>query len=137
MTAKKIEGGCLCGAIRYEASGEPYHITHCHCEDCRRSAGAPFVTWASFLRQNFRVTRGEMREISFAGRVRSFCPQCGSSLAFQFSPEIDEIDLTVSCFDHPELISPADHIWVQDRLPWIKLSDGLPAHARYRPEDLS
>ena len=47
---KTIRGGCLCGAIRYEGIGEPYNVTHCHCEDCRKSAGAPFATWASFRR---------------------------------------------------------------------------------------
>jgi hypothetical protein len=40
---KTIRGGCLCGAIRYEGIGEPYNVTHCHCEDCRKSAGAPFA----------------------------------------------------------------------------------------------
>ncbi|HEX4667729.1 MAG TPA: GFA family protein [Chthoniobacterales bacterium] len=132
MAGPTIEGGCLCGAVRYEAGGEPYHVTHCHCEDCRRSAGTAFVTWASFRRENFRLTRGAMRQVAFAGRLRSFCPKCGTSLAFQASPESDEIDLTVASFDHPESVTPADHIWTADRLPWIKLADGLPAHAQNR-----
>jgi len=128
-----IEGGCLCGAIRYAAGGEPYHITHCHCEDCRRSAGAAFVTWASFRLENFRVIRGAMRDVAFAGRLRSFCPECGTTLAFRASPTAQEIDLTVASFDHPELITPADHIWTADQLPCIKLGDGLPRHSQNRP----
>jgi len=52
-----IRGGCLCGATRYEGIGEPYNVTHCHCEDCRKSAGAPFVTWASFGRTIFNLQR--------------------------------------------------------------------------------
>ena len=127
-----IAGGCLCGAIRYEARGEPYHVTHCHCADCRRSAGAAFVTWCSFQQKDFRLTQGELREIAFAGRLRGFCPDCGTTLTFRSSPETDEIDVTVSSFDHPEAVSPADHIWVEDRLPWIALADGLPTHARRR-----
>ena len=126
-------GGCSCGAIRYEASGEPYNITHCHCQDCRRSSGAAFVTWASFRRSDFRVTQGEMREITFVGRLRSFCPRCGSSLTFRSTPEADEIDVTVCTFDHPEVISPTDHIWVEDQLPWIEITDELPAHLQNRP----
>ena len=66
---KTIRGGCLCGAIRYEGIGEPYNVTHCHCEDCRKSAGAPFVTWASFRRGNFQFTKGKPREI-VVGRAR-------------------------------------------------------------------
>jgi hypothetical protein len=127
-----ISGGCLCGAIRYEARGEPYHVTHCHCADCRRSAGAAFVTWCSFPREDFRFINGEPREIAFAGRLRGFCPACGTTLTFRSSPETDEIDVTVSSFDHPEVVSPSDHIWIEDRLPWIALADGLATHARGR-----
>lgn len=45
-----MQGGCLCGAVRYEATGRPHNVTHCHCADCRRSSGAAFVRWASFRR---------------------------------------------------------------------------------------
>jgi hypothetical protein len=128
-----IEGGCLCGAVRYEASGEPYHVVHCHCADCRRAAGAAFVTWCSFRREVFRVTQGELREVEFAGRLRGFCPSRGTTLTFRASPKTDEVDVTVASFDQPEVATPADHIWVADhQLPWIKLADGLPTHARAR-----
>lgn len=135
MAAPTIAGGCLCGAIRYEASGSPYHITHCHCEDCRRSAGAAFVTWASFQRAEVRFLQGAPREMVFAGRLRSFCTECGTALLFRASADSAEIDLTVASFDHPEMVAPDDHIWVQDQLSWIKLGDGLPAHAQNRPND--
>jgi hypothetical protein len=132
MKRNLICGGCLCGAVRYEGVGEPYNITHCHCEDCRKSAGAPFVTWASFRRDDFRFTKGEPREITLAGRVRSFCTECGSALTFTSRPDSDEVDVTVSTFDQPEIVTPADHTWVDDRLTWIKLADNLPQHARAR-----
>src|ERR1700745_334510 len=100
-----IRGGCLCGAVRYEGIGEPYHVTHCHCEDCRKSAGAPFVTWASFRRGNFQFTKGKPRAISWAGRVRSFCGKCGSALIFMSEPDSDEIDVTVATFDQPKIVA--------------------------------
>jgi hypothetical protein len=131
---KTIRGGRLCGAIRYEGIGEPCNVTHCHCEDCRKSAGAPFVTWASFGRDNFQVTNGKPLEIAWAGRVRSFCPACGSALTFMSQPDSDEIDVTVATFDRPEFVTPADHIWTEDRISWIKLADNLPQHARGRAE---
>ena len=133
MTTNVIHGGCLCGATRYEASGGPYNITHCHCADCRRSGAAAFITWASFARKAFRLTQGEMRTVNFAGRLRSFCPQCGTALTFRSDQEAEEVDVTVCSFDYPELVSPADHIWIEDRLPWIQLADRLPAHVQNRP----
>ncbi len=127
-----MTGGCLCGAVRYEVRGQPYHITHCHCADCRRSAGAAFVTWCSFPRTDFEVTQGAPRELEFGGRLRGFCADCGTTLTFRSSPEREEMDVTVSSLDHPEAVTPADHIWVEDRLSWIALGDGLPAQARNR-----
>jgi hypothetical protein len=127
-----IRGGCLCGAVQYEGIGEPDNVTHCHCEDCRKSTGAPFVTWASFRPGNFQVTKGKPREIRWVGRVRSFCERCGSALTFMSRPDADEIDVTVATFDQPEIAKPADHIWTEDRMSWINLADNLPQHARGR-----
>ncbi len=134
MPANIVRGGCLCGAVRYEASGEPYNVTHCHCEDCRKCAGAPFVTWASFRRNNFRFTHGAPREIAWARRIRSFCASCGTALTFMSGPDTDEVDVTVSSFDYPDATLPQDHVWIEDRLPWVKLADNLPQHARTRSE---
>jgi hypothetical protein len=132
MNVKVIRGGCLCGAVRYEATGAAYNITHCHCLDCRRSSGAPFVTWASFTRGNFRFIKGQPRELRWAGRVRSFCPDCGTALTFMSGPDTQDVDVTVCSLDEPQAVKPADHIWVEDRLPWIHLADGLPTHGRSR-----
>jgi hypothetical protein len=132
MNTNVIHGGCLCGAVRYEADGQPYNITQCHCLDCRRSSGAPFVTWASFHRGDFRFTTGQPRELKWAGRLRSFCPQCGTPLTFFSEPGTDEVDVTVCSFDQPATVTPHDHTWVEDRLPWIHLADNLPAFAQKR-----
>src|SRR5205823_6258545 len=104
----------------------------CHCEDCRKSAGAPFVTWASFQRSSFKFTKGDPLEIAWAGRVRSFCAVCGSTLTFTSKPDADEIDVTVATFDQPESASPADHIWTEDRISWIKLADNY--HSMHEAE---
>jgi hypothetical protein len=127
------QGGCLCGAIRYEATGVPYNVSHCHCVDCRRSSGAAFVTWASFNVSEFRVTQGEPRSVRWAGRVRWFCGDCGTPLLFMTTPQAEEVDVTVCSFDHPDKVTPADQTWVDDRLPWIRLTDELPEHKNARP----
>ena len=38
----------MCGAVRYEASGDPISVIFCHCESCRRHTGAPVVALAGF-----------------------------------------------------------------------------------------
>ncbi|MGH8609046.1 MAG: GFA family protein [Gammaproteobacteria bacterium] len=89
-----LKGGCFCGRIRYEATGTPFHETNCHCSICRRTTGAPFVTWFSVPRSQFRLVCGEpTRFRSTAKGTRSFCPQCGTQLTFEDEDLPDEIDV--------------------------------------------
>src|SRR5262245_19810432 len=132
MDENFLAGGCLCGFTRYEVSGTPSDIAHCHCVDCRRSSGAPFVTWVTVRREYLRFTAGQPREVKWAGRVRGFCPQCGTQLTFLSKPDADEIDVTVCSLDCPDALTPADHIWTEDKLPWVRLADGLPEHRQKR-----
>jgi ketosteroid isomerase-like protein len=127
-----LEGGCLCGAVRYRVHGRPFAETHCHCTLCRRVSGAAFVTWASFERSGFELIGepGELRATDKA--LRRFCTRCGTPLTFQFDAQPDRIDVTVASLDHPEGIAPRDHIYASTRLPWAALADGLPAFAEGR-----
>jgi len=67
------EGGCHCGAVRYEVTGKPQHVALCHCSDCRRSAGAPMVAWAAFLEDQFTITQGEPRTRNSSGQSMRSC----------------------------------------------------------------
>lgn len=131
-----LHGACLCGNVRYEAGGTPFHRTVCHCTACRRSAGAPLVAWFSVPRVRFRFVQGSpARFKSSSHGTRSFCPQCGSPLTFESDRAPDEIDITICTLDDPEQLPPEDHTWVRSRLAWIHLADGLPAHEMARPEE--
>ena len=82
--AGPLTGGCLCGAIRYEVRGAPYHRTVCHCSICRRSAGAPMVAWFSVKLADFAFTAGQPASYrSSAKAQRSCCPTCGTQLTFK------------------------------------------------------
>lgn len=133
MVGKAFTGGCLCGRIRYKATGKPSNETHCHCETCRRASGAAFVSWATFRSADFAFTKGkparfDSSEIAF----RQFCPNCGTQLTFQFHKSPQTIDVTIASLDDPGAITPLDHIWTKRQIPWIKLADGLPRHAESR-----
>jgi hypothetical protein len=130
--SKSLAGGCLCGAVRYEARGEPIAVALCHCGSCRRAAGAPVVAWAMFGLESFDYTAGKAAVYaSSPGVGRSFCASCGTSLAFTAGYMPGLVDVTVASLDDPEALAPQMHIWESQRLPWIHLGDGLPRH----PED--
>jgi hypothetical protein len=130
-----LEGGCLCGAIRYRASGTASGITHCHCRTCRRASGAPFVTWAGFDLDKFTFTRGHPSSFASSPRVvRTFCARCGTPLTYQRCDLLQSIDVTLGSMDDPTLLQPEDHTWTESRLDWIVLNDHLPHYARERVE---
>jgi hypothetical protein len=125
-----IEGGCFCGAVRFRGTLDPQRICHCHCEDCRRASGAPFVTWACFVRNDFQITAGTPRQHLKNERVRYFCKDCGTQLFWFQSEDAPIICATVGSFDDPSQVTPQSHIWTEDKLPWIPICDDLPIHAR-------
>ncbi len=128
-----LEGGCLCGRIRYVASGAPFHETLCHCSLCRRASGAAGVAWFSVRRDEFRLTAGRPRRFRSSPRgVRSFCPHCGTPLTFESDHLPDEIDITVCSLDDPDAVPPRDHIHVSSKPRWLQLGDCLPEHPQGR-----
>ena len=56
---KMHTGGCMCGAIRYEAIGKTKFIINCHCHSCRKHTGAPMVTFVAFKKEQVNFTQGE------------------------------------------------------------------------------
>src|SRR5262245_65128197 len=76
--ASTIEGGCLCGGVRYRLHVRPKPGSDCHCEDCRRASAAPYVTWCSVPSKAIEVLSGELRRVSYAARLRSFASCCGT-----------------------------------------------------------
>lgn len=125
--AERFTGRCQCGAVSYELTGPVKWSAHCHCRDCRRATGAPFVTWVGFQRQQIRWTgEAPARYASSKGVERGFCGKCGTPLFYQGERWSEEIHLLAGTFDRPEEIKPQIHAYTRDRLPWIHLADGLP-----------
>ncbi|HEX8231864.1 MAG TPA: GFA family protein [Caulobacteraceae bacterium] len=124
-----LTGGCLCGAVRYEASGEPFNSGVCHCVTCRRASGAPMAAWFSVRAEGFRLVSGALAEFASSDHaVRRFCPACGTQLLFDDSRYPDEIDISTASLDDPAAVPPTFHIWTRCRVPWVKLDDGLPVY---------
>ena len=126
-----IEGGCLCGAIRYRIDGPSRRATSCHCLHCRRSSAAAFVTWVEFRSSDFTLLSGSPSGYESRPQVtRQFCGACGTQLTYQRADEPQTIDVTACSLDVAEAVVPDDHVWCDRMLPWVKLSDGLPRYKR-------
>ena len=123
----EILGGCLCGQIRYRLGAEPLRATHCHCSQCRRASGAPFLTWVAFPADTFAFTEGEPGVYRATNKAeRTFCRDCGTPLTFRHVESAHQVDVTAGSLDNAEAVRPIDHIWNSATLGWLRLDDDLP-----------
>ncbi|MEE2527208.1 GFA family protein [Hyphobacterium sp. HN65] len=113
-------GGCQCGRVRFETSGEPRFIANCHCRDCRKATGAAFSTWVGF-ESNQITWKGEPdRFASSEGVQRGFCKTCGTPLTYQGEKWPDETHILIGVFDQPETYTPKGDVFTEDALPFSK-----------------
>ena len=112
-----LEGGCLCGDIRYRITEHPGASAICHCVSCRLAAGAESVGWVVCPQDGFTFLTGTPRTYqSSKGVQRTFCERCGSSLTYKKRP--DWIDVTMATLDDPEEIPPTKEVWCESRISW-------------------
>jgi hypothetical protein len=107
----RVAGGCLCGSVRFVATGAPYRVGICHCLDCRKHHGALFHASAIFPQDAVTIT-GETRD--YAGRC--FCPRCGSPV---FGRSGDEIEVNLGALDSPDRFEPTYELWTIRRESWL------------------
>jgi len=122
-----IEGGCLCGAVRYKISGELLRHVICHCRDCQRASGSAFHVGVVIARKDFALLRGALktyRRIGDSGRWldRAFCPQCGSGILHELELRPDSIVIKAGTLDNPTIVKPTYEIFVQSKHPWLSVS---------------
>lgn len=121
-------GGCLCGAVRFTARGEPQLVGHCHCGDCRKSSGAGHVSFA-FYREADLAVKGESGshdvEADGGGKMtRLFCPRCGSRLFARSSRRPGAIGVVLGAFDEPAAFVPSVSLFVSRAQPWDTVAAG-------------
>ena len=117
-------GHCLCGAVRFEARGQPKGIFWCHCDSCRRHSGAPVSVFVGFENDAVTVTEGAIAVFkSSPGTTRGFCVRCGSTLTCATVHLPTETHYCVGAFDRAEELKPSKHVFANERLSWLHLKD--------------
>ncbi len=137
-TQLKMQGGCHCGAVRYEVSGAPFDADFCHCRDCQRTTGAPVAAWMDFKKEQVRWRAGEPSEYASSEHIRrGFCPSCGSSLSYRSTQCPDYLTLSIASLDDPDLCRPNYHIHTDSQLSWLCIDDDCKRYKRGRgdPQD--
>ena len=134
---KRYNGGCLCGALRYEASGEPLATGHCYCADCRKASGSGFIPFMGFPASAVHFSGETRMFVSKSARgtdaVRNFCSVCGSLVFGGVIGESDSFTIYAGSLDDPTAFHPKIAIFVRDRPGWaavpsdLRVFDGPPS----------
>jgi hypothetical protein len=122
-------GGCLCGALRYEAEGEPLHAGHCYCTDCQKASGSGFIPFLGFPARALRFT-GESRPFvcktaSGGDATRNFCTTCGSLVFGGERGKSDSFTIYAGSLDDKSLFHPRIAIFARSRPAWAMIPPGL------------
>jgi hypothetical protein len=116
-----VEGGCLCGTVRFRIRLPPKWCAHCHCSMCRRAHGAAFVTWVGSERDGFQLLAGESdlrRYRSSAQATRSSCVRCGTMLFFESGRWPGEVHVTLASLDSDSGLVPEANAYWGNRVAW-------------------
>jgi hypothetical protein len=122
MENQKITGGCYCGKVRFEATGPVLSQANCHCDNCRRAAGAQAVAWITVNSPNFAFISGSPKKYrTDTGAYRTFCTDCGTSLTYEKDSRAGEVDVTTGSLDHPDKFAPTKDVFADEKLSWVPL----------------
>ncbi len=121
-------GGCQCGSVRYEISGEPVTLYVCHCRECRKQSASAFGISLIVRRDGFRVTQGApktwSRSTDSGGMLNClFCPDCGSRLWHEDASPAETISVKGGSLDRPVDLRSVPHIWTKRKLPGVIIPD--------------
>ena len=133
-----LEGGCLCGGVRFRVTGKLGPAGFCHCKQCQRASGSAFATNAPARTKYFEITSGPglVREYeSSPGKFRAFCSQCGSPLYSRRSTEPDIRRIRLGTLDSDPERRPLAHVWVSSKAPWYTIHDSLHQFQRGLPPE--
>lgn len=138
MSENRYKGGCLCGALRYEAQGEPIYAGHCYCADCRKASGGGFIPFMGFSSDAVRF-EGQRRAFSCKSAsggdaVRNFCATCGSLVFGGVVGESTEHTIYAGSLDDPSIFHPTVAIFTRGRPDWAAIPPDCAVFERMPPK---
>ena len=134
---ESLDGGCLCGALRYRLAGPTLFVSQCCCRDCQKATGTGHTTIVGIHRSQLALD-GTPATYTNAGEsggsvTRHFCGTCGGRLFTSGDMPGEFIMVQAGSLDDPGAVSPESVIYTRDAAPWDKLDPDLPHYEAMRP----
>jgi len=133
LANRQIHGGCACDAVRYKMKARPLVVHACHCTDCQRLTGGPFVINAWIEKTEVELLSGQLASHKFKDEVRDnsvhFCRQCGTHVWTEYMPGFWFV--RACTLDDQKTFTPDMHIFARSKQPWLELSGDIPVYEIY------
>lgn len=130
----KYSGHCLCGLISYETDAEPVFVGNCHCKDCQRVSGGPYIPAMIFPEHRVAVL-GEAKYFDSkadSGNIhsRGFCQNCGSRMFARFGNMPGMLGVAAGTLNDSSAYAPKLDFFVGSAAIWDNMDPGLPKKQR-------
>lgn len=132
MTEIQRTASCSCGQLSAVCLGEPARVGACHCTECQRRTGSAFGVAAYYGRTQVTLAGQAKRYVrsSDAGRRVEchFCPECGTTVAWDLELFPDLVAVAVGCFADQHFPAPQRAVWARHRHDWVVFPEGIAQH---------
>ncbi|TNF97570.1 MAG: GFA family protein [Gammaproteobacteria bacterium] len=130
------KGGCLCGQVRFEISGNIRNIVYCHCSQCRKAQGSAFATNGIVDITNFNLLSGKSELTGYEsspGQTKYFCKHCGSPIMSKNVTRPNEVRVRLGTIESDIQERPEAHIFVTSKANWEDIFGNIPQYEAYEP----
>jgi hypothetical protein len=134
-----LEGGCLCGAIRYRLHPPILFVSQCCCKDCQKATGTGHTTIIGIHNSQLAL-EGTPATYTNAGDTggtvtRHFCGTCGGRIFTSGTLPGEYIMVQAGSLDAPDAVSPQSVIYMKDAVAWDFFDPALPKFDAMQPRD--
>jgi hypothetical protein len=134
----KIEGGCLCGNVRYSSVAEPIMTAVCHCKHCQKQTGSAFSPLVAVSKGTLDMDRtllSTFEDVGESGQSvkRNFCGKCGSPITSDLAAMPDLEWIKAGTLDDTSWVNPAVHVWCDSAQSWTTMSESSAKFAKNPP----
>ena len=136
MNGDSYKGGCLCGKVRFEITGEIENIVYCHCSRCRKAQGSAFATNGNVAVDKFSFISGEEEMTGYEstpGQTKYFCRHCGSPIISKSITAPDKVRVRLGVIESEIKEKPMAHIFSTSKANWDEICGELPQYESYEP----
>ena len=136
--AEMLEGGCLCGTVRFRATAAPLRTLACHCRFCQKITGSSYFAESMFPMNAVQFNSGRLSTYEHLSDGSSkkvfvhFCPSCGTTVSLTFERWPDIRGIARGCYDDPNAGTVSSHLWTRSAHTGTALPEGVDCFAKAR-----